>query len=314
MANNRLSMRKILEVLRLFFELGRSKREIARVIGASPTTVSDYLARTKVAGLSYPLPPEIDEQALDRLLFPPSEPSAVQRPEPVWPQVHDGLRRKGVTLDLLWQEYKAEQPDGYQYSAFCGHYRNWRQRLTLSMRQTHTPGERLFLDYAGQTVSITDQHSGEIRQAQIFVAVLGASNYTFLEATWSQQLSDWIGSHVRAMNFYGGTTELWVPDNLRSGVTKASRYEPDINPTYQDLASHYEVAVLPARARKPKDKAKVENGVLVVERWVLARLRHQRFFSINELNRVLSELLADLNARPFKKLPGCRASFHSAYS
>jgi transposase len=308
MANNRLSMRKILEVLRLFFELGRSKREIARVIGASPTTVSDYLARTKVAGLSYPLPPEIDEQALDRLLFPPSEPSAVQRPEPVWPQVHDGLRRKGVTLDLLWQEYKAEQPDGYQYSAFCGHYRNWRQRLTLSMRQTHTPGERLFLDYAGQTVSITDQHSGEIRQAQIFVAVLGASNYTFLEATWSQQLSDWIGSHVRAMNFYGGTTELWVPDNLRSGVTKASRYEPDINPTYQDLASHYEVAVLPARARKPKDKAKVENGVLVVERWVLARLRHQRFFSINELNRVLRELLADLNARPFKKLPGCRAS------
>ncbi|MFC6522965.1 IS21 family transposase [Undibacterium arcticum] len=308
MANNRLSMRKILEVLRLFFELGRSKREIARVIGASPTTVSDYLSRIKLAGLSYPLPPEMDEQALDRLLFPPSEPSAVQRPEPDWAQVHDGLRRKGVTLDLLWQEYKSEQPEGYQYSAFCGHYRRWRQRLTLSMRQTHTPGERLFLDYAGQTVSVTDQHSGEIREAQIFVAVLGASNYTFLEATWSQQLPDWIGSHVRPMNFYGGTTELWVPDNLRSGVTKASRYEPDINPTYQDLASHYEVGVLPARARKPKDKAKVENGVLVVERWVLARLRHQRFFSINELNRVLRDLLTDLNARPFKKLPGCRAS------
>lgn len=167
-------MRKIVEVLRLFFELGRSKREIARIIGASPTTISDYLSRIKVAGLSYPLLQEIDEQALDRLLFPPSEPSAVQRPEGARAQVHEGLRRKGVTLDPLWQEYKAN-PDGYQYSAFCGHYRNWRQRLTLSMRQTHTPGERLFLDYAGQTVSITDQHSGEIRQAQIFVAVLGAS-------------------------------------------------------------------------------------------------------------------------------------------
>lgn len=301
-------MRKIHEALRLHFEHQLSRREISRILNVSPTTVSDYLARAKVAGLSYPLPPEVDDAALDRLLFPPSEPSSVQRPAPSWPTVHNELRRKGVTLELLWQEYKAEQSDGFQYSAFCDHYRRWRQHLSLSMRQIHTPGERLFIDYAGQTVGIIDGSTGEIREAQIFVAVLGASNYTYIEATWSQQLPDWIGSHVRALDFFGGSTELWVPDNLRSGVSKASRYEPDINPTYHDLAKHYDVAVLPARARRPKDKAKVENGVLVVTRWVLARLRHQRFFSLNELNRALRGLLLDLNQRPFKKLPGCRAS------
>lgn len=301
-------MRKIHEVLRLHFEQGRSKREIARVINVSPTTVSDYLARAKLAGLSYPLPPEVDDAALERRLFPPSDPSSVRRPAPAWANVHQELRRKGVTLELLWQEYKAEQADGFQYSAFCEHYRRWRQGLSLSMRQTHTPGEKLFIDYAGQTVGVIDGSTGEIRQAQVFVAVLGASNYTYLEATWSQQLPDWIGSHVRALEFFGGCTELWVPDNLRSGVSKAARYEPDINPTYHDLAEHYGVAVLPARARRPKDKAKVENGVLVVTRWVLARLRHQRFFSLNELNRAMRLLLEDLNQRPFKKLPGCRAS------
>ena len=200
-------MRKIHEVLRLHFEHGRSKREIARIINVSPTTVSDYVPRAKLAGLSHPLPPETDDAALERLLFPPSEPSPVRRPEPAWPTVHNELRRKGVTLELLWQEYKAEQADGYQYSAFCEHYRRWRQQLTLSMRQTHTPGERLFIDYAGQTVGVTDGATGEIREAQVFVAVLGASNYTYLEATWSQQLPDWIGSHVRALEFFGGCTE-----------------------------------------------------------------------------------------------------------
>lgn len=271
-------MRKIHEVLRLHFELQRSKREIARIIGASPTTVSDYLARAKLAGLRYPLPEGLTESALEQALFPSPEPSSVQRPMPNWQSVHNELRRKGVTLELLWQEYKAEQPDGFQYSAFCDRYRQWRQHLSLSMRQTHTPGEKLFIDYAGQTVPVTDGATGEIRPAQIFVAVLGASNYTFLEATWSQQLPDWIGSHVRALAFFGGSTELWVPDNLRSGVHKASRYEPDINPTYHDLAAHYGVAVLPARARRPKDKAKVENGVLVVSRLLQARRHPQQAY------------------------------------
>ena len=180
-------MRKIHEVLRLHFEHGRSKREIARIINVSPTTVSDYLARAKLAGLSLPLPPEVDDAALERLLFPPTEPASVQRPAPSWGTVHNELRRKGVTLELLWQEYKAEQVDGFQYSAFCEHYRRWRERLSLSMRQTHTPGERLFIDYAGQTIGVTDGSTGEVREAQVFVAVLGASNYTYLEATWSQQ-------------------------------------------------------------------------------------------------------------------------------
>ncbi|MBC7706860.1 MAG: IS21 family transposase [Rhodoferax sp.] len=304
-------MRKITEVLRLHFEHGRSKREIARIIGVSPSTVTDYLQRAKLAGLGFPLLADVDEQALNRELFPPSAPSTVQRPQPNWPQIHEGLRHKGVTLELLWHEYKEGQPAGFQYSAFCEHYRRWRQHLTLSTRQTHTSGERLFIDYAGKTVSVTDLHTGEIRQAQIFVTVLGASNYTFIKATWSQQLPDWIGSHVRAMTFYGGVTALWVPDNLKSAVTKASRYEPDLNPTYQDLTTHYDVAVLPARAKKPKDKSKVENGVLVVTCWVLARLRHQEFFSLNDLNRVLRTLLTELNERPFKKLPGCRASAYA---
>jgi transposase len=301
-------MRKIHEVLRLHFEHQRSKREIARIIGASPTTVSDYIARAQLAGLQYPLAEDMTESDLEHLLFPPSEPSSVQRPAPNWNHIHNELRRKGVTLELLWQEYKAQQPNGFQYSAFCDHYRRWRHGLSLSMRQTHTPGEKLFIDYAGQTVPITDGATGEVRQAQVFVAVLGASNYTYLEATWTQQLPDWIGSHVRALTFFGGCTALWVPDNLRSGVTKASLYEPDLNPTYYDLANHYAVAVLPTRRRRPKDKAKVENAVLVVSRWVLARLRHQRFFGLNELNRALQQLLTDLNQRPFKKLPGCRAS------
>ena len=297
-----------MKLLRLHFEQGRSKREIARIINVFPSTVSDYVARAKLAGLSEPLPPNCDDTVLERLLVPPSEPSSVQRPAPAWPTVHKELCRKGVTLELLWQEYRSEQPKAFQYSAFCEHYRRWPQQLTTLMRQTHTPGERLFVDYAGQTVDVTDGSTGEIRTAQVFVAVLVASNYTYIEATWSQQLPDWIGSHVRALAFFGGCTELWVPDNLRSGVSKASRYEPDVNPTYHDLAEHYGVVVLPARARRPKDKAKVENGVLVVTRWVLARLRHQRFFSLNELNRSLRTLLADLTQTRFKKLPGCRAS------
>jgi transposase len=224
--------------------------------------------------------------------------------------VHRELRRKSVTLDLLWQEYKADHPDGYRYSWFCEHYRQWAGRLSVSLRQTHTPGEKLFVDYAGQTLPIIDGLTGEIRQAQLFVAVLGASNYTYAEATWTQQLPDWIGSHVRVFEFLGGVPAILVPDNLKSGVKRASFYDPDLNPTYRDLAAHYGVAVLPARPRKPKDKAKVEGGVLIVERWILARLRNQRFFSLAEANRAVTELLELLNQRAFKKLPGCR---HSAF-
>ncbi|MEQ1916478.1 MAG: IS21 family transposase [Gallionella sp.] len=308
MANNRLSMRKITEALRLHFECGRTQREISRAIGASPTTVGEYLRRAKAAGFSYPLPAELDETAVEQRLFPPPVPVDVVRAEPDWVKVHNELRKKSVTLELLWQEYKSDNPDGYRYSWFCEHYRLWAGKLSVSMRQTHTPGEKLFVDYAGQTMPVIDGSSGEIRQAQLFVAVLGASNYTFAEATWSQQLPDWIGSHVRCFEFMGGVTEILVPDNLKSGVKHPSYYDPELNPTYRDLAEHYGITVLPARSRKPKDKAKVEGGVLIVERWILARLRNQRFFSLAELNRAIAGLLIELNARAFKKLPGCRLS------
>jgi transposase len=299
-------MRKIHDVLRLAFEAGLGTRAIARCVNASPATVSDYLRRAKAAGLSWPLPTELNDSALEERLFPPAKPKGNQRPLPDWAEVHRELKRKGVTLALLWQEYKAVHTDGLQYSWFCEQYRLWQGQLDVVMRQDHRAGEKLFVDYAGQTVPVVDRTTGEIREAQIFVAVLGASNYTYTEATWSQALSDWIGAHVRTFRFLGGVSELVVPDNLRSGVSKAHRYEPDANPTYQEMASHYGVVVLPARVRKARDKAKVEQSVLLVERWILACLRNRTFFSLSELNAAIRKLLDRLNERPFKKLPGSR--------
>jgi transposase len=305
-ANKRLSMRKIQEVLRLHYEGGRSNREIAHAVRISPTTVADYLRRARLAGLTWPLAEGLTEAAVNVALFPPLPSSQIKRPEPDWAKVHRELGRPGVTLDLLWQEYRACHPEGYQYSAFCLHYRAFAQTLPVTLRQSHAPGERLFVDYSGQTVTVIDPTTGEARQAQIFVAVLGASNYTFVEATWTQGLADWISSHVRCFEFLGGVPELLVPDNLKSGIKQASFYEPDLNPSYQEMATHYGVAVLPARVRKPRDKAKVESGVLVAQRWILARLRDQRFFRLEEVNQAIQPLLAVLNHRPFKRLPGSR--------
>jgi transposase len=232
MANTRLSMRKIVDVLRLSHEGSLSHREIARVVKSSPTTVGEILRRAKLVGVAWPLPAETSEAWLEAQLYPPAVASSQSRPEPDWPGVHRELRRKGVTLDLLRQEYKAEHPSGYHYSGFCAHYRRWVVRLSVSLRQTHTPGEKLFIDYAGPTVPITDTMTGEIRQAAIFLAVLGASNYTYCEATWSQSLSDWIGSHVRTFEPLHGCTALLVPDNLKSGVTTPlllrARTQPDV--------------------------------------------------------------------------------------
>ncbi len=300
-------MRKIKEVLRLKFETGLTIRRIARCCHVSRPAVKAYLTRFEEAGLSWPAAAELDDATLERKLYPPipTLPTA-QRTIPDWPHIHRELRRKGVTLTLLWHEYKAAHPEGFQYSWFCEQYRAWAGKVDGVMRQEHRAGEKLFVDYAGQTVEVVDRRTGEVRQAQIFVAVLGASNYTYAEATWSQQLVDWIGSHVRDFEFLGATTELIVPDNLRPAVSKAHRYEPDLNPTYQDLANHYGVAVLPARVRRPRDKAKAEVGVQLVERWILAALRNRTFFSLQELNREIARLLKRLNERPFKKLPGSR--------
>ncbi len=233
------------------------------------------------------------------------------RPLPDWAEVHRELKAKkrtGITLQLLWLEYKEEHPYGLQYSQFCERYRRWRGGLDLVLRQEHRAGEKAFVDFAGQTVPVVDRGTGEIREAEIFVGVLGASNYTYAEACWSQELPEWIGAHVRMYEYFGGVPQLTVPDNLKAGVRHACYYEPDLNPTYHELAVHYGTAVLPARVRKPRDKAKAEAGVLLVERWILARLRKLTFFSLAELNREIRRLLDLLNDRPFQKLEGSRRS------
>jgi len=302
-------MRKIREVLRLHFACGLSKRRIAPLVGVGPTAVREYIGRARTAGLGWPLPEGLDDEMLERRLFPPQSELPDDRPTPDWSVVAKELRRKGVTLRLLWEEYRADHPDGYGYSWFCDCFRDWSGRLSPTMRQSHRAGERLFVDYTGQTVPIVDPHGGEVREAQIFIAVLGASNLTFAYPSWSQTLPDWIAGHVAAFEALGGVPELVVCDNLKAGVTKASRVEPTINATYREMAEHYGVAVLPTRPRKPRDKAKVEVGVQIVERWILARLRHRTFFSLAALNHAITDLLADLNHRPFKKLPGTRRSW-----
>jgi transposase len=301
-------MRKIQQVLRLHFVARSSIRAIARSINASPSTVGDYIRRAQVAGLSWPLPEGMSESALERQLFPPAKPTHAERPLPDWPTVHRELRRKHVTLALLWQEYKAEHPDGLQYSWFCQQYREWAGKLDLVMRQSHRAGEKLFVDYAGDTVPIIDRHTGELSQAQIFVAVMGASNFTYAEATATQSLPDWCAAHVRALRYFGGVPQIFVPDNATTAVTRAHRFDPELNATYHDLACHYDAVIIPARVRKPRDKAKVEGGVLLVERWILAALRNRQFFSLSQLNDAIAELLQRLNDRAFKKLPGSRRS------
>lgn len=309
MPAERLPMRKIKEILRLKWEGGLSARQIARSLKIARSTVADYIRRAEEAGLGWPLPDDLDEMAIERLLFSPKTLVPVyERPLPEWIQIYKEMRHKGVTLFLLWQEYKAVYPEGFQYSRFCELYRLWTGKLALSMRQDHKAGEKMFVDYCGQTVLVKDKINGKSREAQIFVAVLGASNYTYAEATWTQGMQDWIGSHVRAFEYYNGATELVILDNLRSGVKKPCWYEPKLTATYQDMLTHYTTTAIPTRVKKAKDKAKVENAVLVTERWILARLRHFTFFSLHELNAEIAKLLEELNTRPFKKLPGSRRS------
>jgi transposase len=307
MAARRLSMRKIKEVLRLRFEKGLSAREIARSLDIGRGTIRNYLERVQQIGLSWPLPPEIDEAALEHRLFPSIHPFAQEKRQmPPMEYLHQELKKKGVTLQLLWYEYKEKDPEGYQYSQFCHLYHQWAEKLDPCLHQEYRAGEKLFVDYAGQTMEITDPETGEIHQAQIFVATLGASNYTFAEATSSQGLPSWIKSHIHAFEFFQGVAEILVPDNLRAAVTRSCRYEPDLNATYREMAEHYGAVIIPARVGKPKDKAKVESGVLRVEQAILAPLRHRTFFSLAELNEAIREQLKILNNRPFQKLDASR--------
>ncbi len=305
MATKRLPMRKIRDALRLEAS-GLTRRQIAASLSIGRTAARTYLDRAHAAGLGWPLPEGLSDEALERRLFPPPPVAPDGRREPDWAALHLELRKPNVTLSLLWEEYRAADPSGYGYSRFCELYRAWKGRLTPTMRQNHVAGEKMFVDYAGATVEVIDGTSGEVREAQIFVAVLGASNYTYAEASWSQGLQEWIGAHARAFAHFGGVPRQVVCDNLKAGVTKACFHEPRINRTYAEMAAHYACAVIPARPYKPRDKAKAEVAVQVVQRWILARLRNHRFFSLPELNRAMAELLDQLNARQSRHLGASR--------
>jgi transposase len=312
MARKKLSMRQIQEILRLKHQNQLSLREIASSCRLALSTVGDYLKRAEAASLGWPLPEGMSEEELTQRLFGGAKQSpAPVQPLPDWASVHRELRRKGVTLQLLWQEYRQTHPEGYGYSRFCELYSAWVGTLCPVLRQVHLPGEKMFVDWAGQTVPIYHPDGTE-SAAQIFVAVLGFSNKTFAEAFGNQQLPSWVRAHCQAYAFYDGVAKVTVPDNPKTGVTKPCRYEPVLHRTYQEMAAHYGTVVIPARPKKPRDKAKVEAGVLIAERQILAALRDRRFFSVSELNEAITLLVIQLNDKPFQKLEGTRNSWFEA--
>jgi len=304
MPAKRLSMRKLREVLRLRFEHALSDRAIGRCCSVSHRTVADYLMRFHQAGLSWPLPEDLDEASLQQRLFPERlfRESSERSPLPDMKYLHAELRRKGVTLQMLWEEYREREPNGYGRSQFYAHYRRWASKLNPTMRQEHKAGEKVFVDWAGKKPEIVDPKTGEVREVELFVACLGASSYAYAEAALSQTLPDWIGAHIRMLEFFGAAPAIVVPDNTKTGVTRACRYEPDLNPTYLDYADHYGLAIVPARPGKARDKAKVETSVGIVDRLILGGLRDQIFFSLGELNEAIAGVLDKLNQRKFQKL------------
>jgi transposase len=313
MPAERLSMRKIRDVLRMKLEAGMSERAIARSLSLSNGAVNGYLQRARVAGLGWPLPGGLDDARLERLLFPPApSPVGPARPVPDWTVVEKELRRRGVILALLWEEYRAAHPDGFGYSWFCARYSAFKKRLRPTMRQTYVAGEKVFVDFAGDTIAIVDPATGEVRPMKLFVAVMGASNYVFAQARPSEKIADWIGAHVDLFAFLGGAPKFIVCDNLKAAVTNPDRYEPGLNRSYLELADHYGAAVLPARPYKPRDKAKAEQSVLLAERWVLGRLRNRRFFSAADLNAAIGEHVRDINTRVMKGFDASRTELFMA--
>lgn len=309
MAYPRLPMRKIKDVLRLRHENGRSQREISRACGIAKTTVRECLKRAQRAGIGWPLPEGLSESDLEARLFPAPSASSSPRPAPDCRYVYDELRKHrkfNLTLNQLWLEYREQHPEnGYGYTQYCEHYRRWRGKLDYVMRQEHRAGEKLFVDY-GEGLSIVDAKTGELIPTHLFVGVWGASNFTYAEASLTQKLPAWIGSHVRAFEYFKCVPRAVIPDNLKSAVNKPCFYEPELNPSYAEMGEHYGTAILPARVRKPRDKAKAENGVLVSKRWILAVLRNRTFFSLAELNAAIRELLEVLNDRKMRKLKKSR--------
>ncbi len=308
MPTKRLSMRKLRDILRLRLDSKLSLRQIKNSLRISLGAVQKIASQAEEMGLDWASMEPLSDQELARLFYPQSDTRVSNAfAPPDWIEVRRELTKQSVTKHLLWEEYTQQFPNrSYSYPQYCHLFSIWISKQRRSMRQIHKAGDKLFVDYAGQTMPVVCGQTGEIRYAQIFIAVLGASNYIFCEATWTQGLPDWLGSHARCFDFIGGVPRLIVPDNLKSGVTKACRYDPDVNPSYQQLATHYGTAIMPARPYKPKDKAKAEVGVQIIERWILARLRHQTFFSLAELNHCIRELLKDVNNKPFKQLKGSR--------
>lgn len=300
----RLSMRHVREILRLR-AAGLSYREIGRSLSISSSAAGEVIQRAHRAAVPMPAPPELEDQELEERIYGSSR-SIATRPVPLWSEVERELRRKGVTLQLLWQEYRERFPDGYSYSQFCERFSEHRRTRDLVLRQDHRAGEKLFVDFSGDGIRITDPPTGKEWEAPLFVAVLGASSYTYAEAFADQSKSSWIDGHIHTLEFLGGVPRVWVPDNDRSLVVSPSRYEPIINPTYARAAEHYGAVILPARPGKPRDKAKVEAGVYFAQRFILAALRNQRFFSLEEANRAIARLLRKLNERPFTKMDGSR--------
>ena len=302
-ARRELTMRQLRQMLRLHHD-GVSAREIGRTLGVARSTIQDNLERARVAGIGWPLPSEWTDELLEQRLFARAGVNSGRRrhTEPDWAALARELKRSGVNLMVLWEEYGAAHPGGYSYSRFCELYRAFERRLSPTMRQHHLAGDKVFVDYSGKTIAIVDKLTGEIHPAQIFVGVLGASNYTYSEASWTQTLPDWIGAHVRMFGFFQGSPRLLVPDNLKAGVHKPSFYDPEVNRTYGRMAAHYEVGILPARPRKPRDKAKVEAGVRFAQSYILGRLRHLTFFSLVECNAAIQEAVRQMNERPMRRL------------
>ncbi|MBI2957247.1 MAG: IS21 family transposase [Chloroflexi bacterium] len=298
-------MRKTKEILRLKHACGFSERQIAQSCNVARSTVADYIRRAEAAGLRWPDVTSLIEVEVDALLFPTEHlPSSVRRPPPDCDYIYNQLRayrNVNLTLTQLWLEYREQHPDGYQYTQFCEYYHRWRSKLDYCMRQEHRAGEKVFVDYC-DGLSFIDRATGEIVSTQLFVAVWGASNYTYAEATLSQTLPNWIGSHVRAFQYFGCAPRLLVPDNLKSGVHDPCFYEPEVNRTYADMAEQYGCVVLPARPGHPRDKAKVEAGVLIAQRWILAVLRRRTFYSLAEHNAAIGACLERLNTRPLRRV------------
>jgi transposase len=296
-------MRRLREILRLKHEASLGHRAIARACAVGLGTVTSVLQRALAAGVTWPLPADLDDATLEARLFTrPAYNATRHRAVPDWSQVHQELKKPGVTLQLLWEEYRAQQPDGYGRTQFCAHYRAWAEKLTPSMRQVHRAGETLFVDFSGKRPHLVDPKTGAEVPVELFVGVLGASGLIYAEATRSQDLPSWVSAHVRMLDYFQGSPAIWTPDNLKSGVTTADRYEPEINRTYLELAQHYGAVVIPTRVARPKDKPKAEVSVQIAQRWILAALRHQIFFTLADLNAAIWARLDAINDRVMKRL------------